>query len=104
MRTLDGEARVQSFALFYEEGRVRIQHSPLANNDTSYLLSKCYERMMCQIVGRGQRFPSVPEVARPPFVPSSESSSAPVVLAEAAKPAETSLVEITVAQREKEGR
>jgi len=52
MRTLDDETPVQSFALFYKDGRVRIQHSPSANNETLYLLSRCYELMMSQVVGR----------------------------------------------------
>ena len=54
MLTLD-KTHDQSFALFYENGQVRIQHSHAANAETLILMTRCFERMMGQVVGRGQR-------------------------------------------------
>jgi hypothetical protein len=54
MLTLD-KTHDQSFALFFENGQVRIQHSHAANTDTLLLMTRCFERMVLQVVGRGQR-------------------------------------------------
>ena len=54
MLTLD-EKHDQSFALFYENGKVRIDHSHSASAETLTLMTRCFERMMLQVVGRGQR-------------------------------------------------
>lgn len=54
MLTLD-EKHDQSFALFYENGQVRIQHSHAANAETLILMTRCFDRMMMQVVGHGYR-------------------------------------------------
>lgn len=54
MLTLD-EKSDQSFALFYEDGKVRLDHSRSANAETLILMTRCFERMMHQVLGRGQR-------------------------------------------------
>ena len=54
MLALD-EKSDQSFALFYEDGKVRIDHSRSANPETLILMTRCFERMMLQVAGRGQR-------------------------------------------------
>ena len=87
MLTLD-EKSDQSFALFYEDGKIRVDHSRSANAETLILMTRCFERMMVQIVGRGQRsandqsatlaqpamLPSAPVIASSPS-PAAEADS-----------------------------
>lgn len=81
MLTLD-EKPDQSFALFYENGKVRIDHSQFASAETLTLMQSCFNRMIEQVLGRGQRStgqqpsPEVPaatlpaaHVVAPPVVP-----------------------------------
>lgn len=85
MHALD-ETPHQSFALFYEDGKVRIDHSRSASPETLMLMTRCFERMMVQVMARGQRAlgeaptPNVPSAVMacmPPIVPA--QAHAPVL-------------------------
>ena len=54
MHALD-ETPHQSFAFFYEDGKVRIDHSRSASPETLMLMTRCFDRMMVQVMARGQR-------------------------------------------------
>lgn len=53
----------ESFALFYENGKIRIDHSPSASVETIILMQRCFDRMIEQIVGRVQRSPVHPPMS-----------------------------------------
>lgn len=53
----------ESFALFYENGKIRIDHSPSASVDTIILMQRCFNRMIEQVVGRVQRSPVHPPMS-----------------------------------------
>lgn len=62
MLTLD-EKPDESFALFYENGKIRIDHSQTASVETLMLMQRCFNRMIEQVVGRVQRFPVHPPMS-----------------------------------------
>lgn len=89
MRTLD-ETPDQSFALFYENGKVRIDHSSSASAETLLLMQNCFNRMMEQVIGRGQSPASLSHApaAATTIPPTLQAIVAPPALAVANVPAQ----------------
>ncbi len=99
MITLD-EKSDQSFALIYENGKIRLDHSRSASAETLILMTRCFERMMCQVVARAQRpadeqpnlvdqstmRPMAPLIAAPPAIMAAAVSEQRIATADAQGP------------------